>query len=388
MSQAMQVQAPVARAVPAAGSVGGGAESPDSSQSFESALAGQLAPGKAPVRDSGTAESTAPAPAPDAPTDANAPMTAELAASGNPLLPVLPPDPIRISDLINDATENQPLDSTVPVALADVRLAAPAVPVPSLPPVVLPAREGQFFSPSAEAPSHRPAVTNIAARVSVADTQAALAADALAAETAAAPVKTADVAAPLDVFRAALKEIAPSAADARPVTISPQVAPGLLSASSFANLLASGQPVAPPTASATVAVPFGQAGWGQAFGNQVVWAVNQGMPAAQLHLSPPDLGPLSVRISLDQDQASINFSSAHALVRDAIEAALPRLRDMLGAQGITLADVNVATHGDSQHAQHGPDAGWRAQRDGDVQTGPTDIDVPQRIATGVLDVYV
>ena len=111
------------------------------------------------------------------------------------------------------------------------------------------------------------------------------------------------------------------------------------------------------------------------------------MPAAELHLSPPDLGPMSVRISMEQDQASISFSSAHAMVREAVEAALPRLRDMLGAQGITLADVNVSQHGSSQ-AQHEPGAGWSARRDGDAQTGATDVAVPQRVAVGVLDIYV
>jgi flagellar hook-length control protein FliK len=139
--------------------------------------------------------------------------------------------------------------------------------------------------------------------------------------------------------------------------------------------------------SATVSVPFGQPAWGQALGNQVVWAMNQGLPAAALHLSPPELGPVSVHIRLDQDQASIAFSSPHVAVRDAIEAAMPRLRDMLGDQGIALVNVNVSQHG-SSHAQPqdytpgGSPAADQSREDGLVMTGPV-----RQTVLGVLDLY-
>jgi len=121
----------------------------------------------------------------------------------------------------------------------------------------------------------------------------------------------------------------------------------------------------------------------------VVWVVNQGMPAAQLHLSPPDLGPMSVRISMEQDQASLAFSSPHAMVREAIEAALPRLRDMLGSQGITLVDVNVSQHG-SAHTQREPGE-WRSAAAGaDSASGPDNEAgvAGKRVAVGMLDIFV
>jgi flagellar hook-length control protein FliK len=121
----------------------------------------------------------------------------------------------------------------------------------------------------------------------------------------------------------------------------------------------------------------------------VVWAVNQGMPAAELHLSPPDLGPMSVRISMDQDQASIAFSSSHAMVREAIEAALPRLRDMLGNQGITLADVNVSQHGSADTQRES--GGWRSGVAGaESVSGPGNENgvTATRVAVGMLDIFV
>jgi flagellar hook-length control protein FliK len=191
------------------------------------------------------------------------------------------------------------------------------------------------------------------------------------------------------VFRSVLKEISPTTADVRPALTSLLAASGPVPASSFAGPIASNQTPGAPLASAAITVPFGQADWGQAFGNQVVWAVNQGMPGAELHLSPPDLGPMSVRISMDQDQASMAFSSPHAVVREAIEAALPRLRDMLGSQGITLADVNVSQHG-AADSQREPGE-WRSGTT-DANTGAGQGSVmgaaPTRTSVGMLDVYV
>lgn len=73
------------------------------------------------------------------------------------------------------------------------------------------------------------------------------------------------------------------------------------------------------------------------------------MDTAEIHLNPPHLGPVEVRISMNQDQqASIQFVSAHAGVREAIEAAVPQLREMLGNQHVALADVNVSNQAPQQ----------------------------------------
>jgi flagellar hook-length control protein FliK len=77
------------------------------------------------------------------------------------------------------------------------------------------------------------------------------------------------------------------------------------------------------------------------------------------------------------------------MVREAVEAALPRLRDMLGAQGIVLADVNVShqhsSHGQSDSGGDGSTPGTAArQREPDVETTAP---VRRTVAAGILDVY-
>jgi flagellar hook-length control protein FliK len=98
----------------------------------------------------------------------------------------------------------------------------------------------------------------------------------------------------------------------------------------------------PGVPTVTVATPFGQADWDQALGERIQWLAGQKVQSAQVKLNPANLGPLEVRIQMQNDQATVQFSAHHALVREALEAALPRLREMLEASGVQLVDVDVS----------------------------------------------
>jgi len=64
---------------------------------------------------------------------------------------------------------------------------------------------------------------------------------------------------------------------------------------------------------------------------------------AELSLNPPDLGPLKIILSLNQDQANATFITAQPEVRQALEASMPKLRDMMNDAGMQLAGFNVQT---------------------------------------------
>ena len=111
-----------------------------------------------------------------------------------------------------------------------------------------------------------------------------------------------------------------------------------------------------PEPSASVQTRVGERSWDQAVGEKLVWMVNQKHQVAQLHLNPPELGPLKISISLDQNQASAQFFSAHASVREALETAMPRLREMLADSGITLGNASVGTEAFREPTQQQPRA--------------------------------
>ncbi len=94
---------------------------------------------------------------------------------------------------------------------------------------------------------------------------------------------------------------------------------------------------------------FGQPGWDQSMGKQVVWMANQNIRSAELRLNPANLGSIDVRIEMKDDGINVAFSSQHMTVRHAIEQSLPRLREMMAAQGLNLNGADISQQSFSQH---------------------------------------
>ncbi|MHB1591993.1 MAG: flagellar hook-length control protein FliK, partial [Sulfuricella sp.] len=147
-----------------------------------------------------------------------------------------------------------------------------------------------------------------------------------------------------------------------------------------------------PLPALPVAPRVGSAEWGGAVGEKIVWMANQSHQVAELHLNPPNLGPLEVRLTISNDQASALFVSHHSAVREAIETALPRLREMLADNGIMLGNVTVGSESFSQ--QQAPDQrnGKEGSRGGlGAESVMARIAVPGRPAglarEGMVDIF-
>ena len=69
--------------------------------------------------------------------------------------------------------------------------------------------------------------------------------------------------------------------------------------------------------------------------------VTRGIERAELRVTPPELGPVEVRIDLSNGEASFAIVATQPATRDALEQALPLLRDLLAAQGLTLGQASV-----------------------------------------------
>ncbi|MEJ0003596.1 MAG: flagellar hook-length control protein FliK [Pararobbsia sp.] len=92
-----------------------------------------------------------------------------------------------------------------------------------------------------------------------------------------------------------------------------------------------------PAAALNIAPPVGMtSAWADAFSQKVLFLTNAHDQTAQLSLNPPDLGPLQVVLNVADKNATAMFMSAHQQVRDAVEAALPQLREALQQSGIGL----------------------------------------------------
>ncbi|MGO4551397.1 flagellar hook-length control protein FliK [Lysobacter sp. 2RAF19] len=168
-------------------------------------------------------------------------------------------------------------------------------------------------------------------------------------------------------------------------------------ASDFSNLLAAPAPVAAshPTNAAAAVAPTApplsmpadpDAGFDDAFGAQIGWMAGQRIGHAQIRISPDNLGPIDVRVEVDGTRVNAQFHSAHAEVRHALEASVPRLREMLGQQGLQLehADVGQRRQNDARPMAHGATPDAAAPHDG--ATTAATLSRPLR-TRGLVDEY-
>jgi len=128
---------------------------------------------------------------------------------------------------------------------------------------------------------------------------------------------------------------------------------------------------APNTWVTTINTPVGSPNWDTAMGEQVKFMAKNELNFAEIRLTPPQLGPVEVRLTMHQDQAQVTLFATHAATRDALEAALPRLRDMFADAGLNLTGANVASESfTEQRGREGPG------RDAPQLTHNSGTDVP------------
>lgn len=90
--------------------------------------------------------------------------------------------------------------------------------------------------------------------------------------------------------------------------------------------------------------------WTGDFGQKIVWLATNDKQSAQLTLNPPQMGPIEISLNITRDSANALFVSANPEVREAIESAMPRLREMLAGAGIELGQANVSAESPRQQA--------------------------------------
>ncbi|MDS1309564.1 flagellar hook-length control protein FliK [Marinobacter xiaoshiensis] len=92
----------------------------------------------------------------------------------------------------------------------------------------------------------------------------------------------------------------------------------------------------------SVDVPVNHAEWGDKLMGKLSWLTAKNLSVAEIHLTPPDMGPMEVRVRVQNDQANITVHAANPVVREQLELHSHRLRDMLGEQGLSLAQFDVS----------------------------------------------
>lgn len=124
--------------------------------------------------------------------------------------------------------------------------------------------------------------------------------------------------------------------------------------------------------------------WDQAIGQKIVWMVAGGEQSAQLTLNPPDLGPVQVVLSISDNQVDASFVSSHLDVREAIEAAAPKLREMMDNAGLSLAGFSVNSQSSASSNSFASDGENRNSGAANNSNRKTGIDTSQDAVTNSL----
>ncbi len=145
-----------------------------------------------------------------------------------------------------------------------------------------------------------------------------------------------------------------------------------------------------PALTTSVPVPMQDTRWGEAFSERVVWVTGQQVQTAQIHVEPPQLGPIEVRVSIVNDQANLLFTAPHGVARDAIQMSLPRLQEMLLDSGLTLGNVSVGAHtpgNDQGRYRDSPAASGSATREVGIDSSGRQSITALRRGVGLVDLF-
>ncbi len=173
-------------------------------------------------------------------------------------------------------------------------------------------------------------------------------------------------------------------------------AEGIPQSSPIANPQALAQPATDRgtmTVSLPMETPLQSREWKEEFGERVRWLIGQKMQTAELKINPPHLGSVDIRIQVQNDQVSVQFQAAHAMVRDALEDSLPRLREILGNSGLDLVDVDVAQHPGTGGGEAGtePDGEGEGRAHDSMlsqeESGEAPLDGDAILRQGMVDIY-
>ena len=259
---------------------------------------------------------------------ADAKSPAELAAIALPLLAALPPALVPAQAAASAAVSA----SASPVAAAVVAAIGPAAVTATAPPVTakLPPARGDIQSAT---DGDSAASQDIARKGANGKTTEAAA---LPAPAAAPANATADLVARGELLRVA-ERAQQHGADGRENNA--QAVPQL----QFTQALATERAAAPAATAVQLQLDtaLGANGWSSELGQKVVWMVGEKQQVAELRVNPPDLGPLDIKLTIDGQQTTAVFTSPHASVREAVESALPRLKEVLAESGIMLGNASV-----------------------------------------------
>lgn len=121
----------------------------------------------------------------------------------------------------------------------------------------------------------------------------------------------------------------------------------------------------------------------------ISFLIGDGVQSAQIAVTPADLGPVEVRVTLVGDEAKIQLSATHAATREALNEALPRLRASFADAGISLSQAGVFAQMPERQQSDPTFTAQARSNDGDFEAAPLAAVTPSRsLKVSLIDAFV
>lgn len=168
----------------------------------------------------------------------------------------------------------------------------------------------------------------------------------------------------------------------------PGAGPGEVESLPWSPASTSGLPRLDLAAAFPTPLPLQDRRFAESLGGRLQWLADQGGGEVRLRLSPEGLGPVEIRLQLDGDRVDLAMHASLAETRQALEQALPKLREMLAQGGLQLGQADV---GQQPAHDRKPDTSEASFGEGLASTAaavliPASASPPRR-GEGLLDLY-
>jgi flagellar hook-length control protein FliK len=125
----------------------------------------------------------------------------------------------------------------------------------------------------------------------------------------------------------------------------------------------------------------------QELADRVSYMASNDLNGAKLQVSPPQLGPIELRISVTGDHAQVWMSTHSAVTRDALESSAPKLREMLGAQGFGQVSVDISQRSFQDRSAYTQPYEAPVSEGSASATAAVPVSGAPRVSAGTLDGY-
>ena len=143
----------------------------------------------------------------------------------------------------------------------------------------------------------------------------------------------------------------------------------------------------------TIRSQIGMKNWQSDFNSNISLVAKNGGGKAIIRLNPANLGPIEASIKIINEVATVQIVASHAVTRDSLENAVPRLKDMLESQGFSQVDVNISENGltkennKSSSEKQTVSKNGTVDEQGDLLESDDDSDEDKSETIGVVDYY-